>query len=328
MLKTRQFLTLAQMTAVEAIRQPICLLLAISGIILTGITPLVVIYKFGEDGKLARDSGLAFHLIFGLIIAAYSASTSLAKELRTGTASSILSKPVSRNTLFLAKFTGITSVIILFSITAIAATMLSERIDQKFIFTNTMSGYFTDWHTGILLLAAPFVALLLAGIINYITSRPFESFAFMLLVTCVLGAFVISGFFDRIGHLAPLDYQVDWRLLPAGLLITAALIVITAIATTISTRFNTVLTITSCMAILMIGLVADYVLGHNANSSYLISGIYKLIPNWQNFWVSDALTGGGHIPWNYVATAFIYAATYTAGVLCLGILSFKHKEVI
>lgn len=315
------------MTAVEAIRQPICLLLAASGILLTGITPLVVIYKFGEDGKLARDSGLAFHLIFGLIIAAYSASTSLARELRTGTASSVLSKPVSRNTLFLAKFTGIAAVIILFSIAAIASTMLSERIDEKFIMCSTMYGYFTDWHTAILLLSAPFMAMLLAGIINYLTRRPFESYAFMLLLTSVLGAFVISGFFNRTGHLAPLDYQVDWRLLPAGLLITAALVVITAIATAISTRFNTIITIVSCITILMVGLVADYVLGRHAMNSGIITILYKFIPNWQNFWVSDALTGGGHIPWKYVGEAFIYAATYTTGILCLGIFSFRKMEV-
>jgi ABC-type transport system involved in multi-copper enzyme maturation permease subunit len=327
MLKIRQFITLAKMTAVESIRQPICLLLAISGILLTGITPLVVIYKFGEDGKLARDSGLAFHLIFGLIIAAYSASTSLARELRTGTASAILSKPVSRNTLFLAKFAGIASIIILFSVAAIAATMLSERIDEKFIFTNEMSGYFTDWHTGIILLAAPFIAMLLAAIINYFTRRPFESSAFILLIVSILAAFVISGFFNRVGQLAPLDYQVDWRLLPAGLLITAALIVITAIATAISTRFNTVITIISCITILMIGLISDYVLGRYAMNSFLIAGLYKFIPNWQNFWVSDALTGGGHIPWIYVCSAFGYAALYTSGILCLGILSFRKMEV-
>ena len=327
MLRIRQFITLARMTAVEAIRQPICLLLATSSVLLTGLTPLVVIYKFGEDGKLARDSGLAFHLIFGLIIAAYAASRSLARELQTGTASSILSKPVSRNTLFLAKFTGIATVIVLFSIVAITATMLTERIDEKFILTHTLTGYITDWHTGFLLLAAPFVAMSLAGIINYITRRSFESYAFMLLIACVLGAFVISGFFDRLGHLAPLDYQVDWRLLPAGLLITAALVVITAIATAISTRFNTVITIISCITILMIGLVADYILGRYAMDSNVIAILYKFIPNWQNFWVSDALTGGGHIPWRYVGAAVIYAITYTTGVLCLGIFSFRRLEV-
>ncbi len=190
-----------------------------------------------------------------------------------------------------------------------------------------MSGYFTDWHTGIMLLAAPFIALALAAIINYLTRRPFESYAFMLLITCVLGTFVISGFFDRVGRLAPLDYQVDWRLLPAGLLITSALIVITAIATAISTRFNTVITIVSCLAILMIGLVADYVLGRHAMNSNIIAMLYKFIPNWQNFWVSDALTGGGHIPWKYVGATFIYAITYTAGILCLGIFSFRQTEI-
>ena len=131
MTRIRQFMTLVRLTAIEAMRQPICVLLAATGICLTAITPLVVIYKFGEDGKLARDSGLAFHLIFGLMIAAYAAGTSLARELRSGTAAAILSKPVGRWTCFIAKFIGIAAVIIVFSLCAGLSTLLAERIAMR-----------------------------------------------------------------------------------------------------------------------------------------------------------------------------------------------------
>ncbi len=327
MLKIRQFAALAKMTAIEAIRQPVCLLLAVSGILFTIITPLMVVYKFGEDGKFARESGLAFHLIFGLIIAAYTAGTSLSKELRTGTASSIISKPVSRTTLFMAKFTGISSVIILFSIAAIAATLLSERIDEKFVFNNRMVGYFTDWHTAILLLTAIPAALIIAAGINYFTKRAFESSAFILFIISILFVFVLSGFFNRVGQYEPFDYRVDWRILPAGILVTFALIVLTAIATTISTRLNAIATTSLCFFILMAGLISDYFPGRYINNSVSASILYKITPNWQNFWVADALTGGGHIPLSYLETAFIYAAIYTAGILILGIFSFGRTEI-
>ena len=55
--------------------------------------------------------------------------------------------------------------------------------------------------------------------------------------------------------------------------------------------------------------------------------LYSLIPNWQHFWVSDALTGGGRIPWSYVCQAVAYAATYTGAVLCLGLGAFAHADV-
>lgn len=327
MFRIRQFVTLARLTAVEAMRQPICVLLATSGILLTAITPLVVIYKFGEDGKLARDGGLAFHLLFGLMIAAYSAGTSLARELRSGTASAVLSKPVGRTMLFMAKYSGVAVVTVLYSIAAMAATLLSERVDEMFCHTREITGYVTDWQTGILLCAAPCVALVAAGLVNYRTRRAFASSAFVLLLLTVLGVFVISGFFDRLGRWAPFDYQVDWRLLPAGILITLALLVLVAIAIGLSTRFNTVITLVSCVTILMLGLVSDYMLGRHAADSWLAAGLYRMIPNWQHFWMSDALSGEGHIPWAYVREAATYAGLYSGAVLCLGLASFRHAEV-
>ena len=325
--RLRQFVTLVRLTTVEAMRQPICVLLAASGIFLTAITPLVVIYKFGEDGKLAREGGLAFHMVFGLMIAAYAASTSLARELRSGTAAAILSKPVGRPTLFLAKYGGVAIVTILYSIAAMATTLLSERVDEKFVYTRTMTGSFMDWQTGTLLAAAPFAALLVAAIINYRTRRPFGSSAFVFLLLAVLGVFVLSGCFDRIGRWAPFDYQVDWRLLPAGILVTLALLVFAAIAMGLSTRFNTVVTLVTCVVILMIGLVSDHMLGRHAADSWLAAGLYRLVPNWQHFWMSDALSGGGRIPWHYVRVATGYAGLYVLAVLCLGLSVFKRVEV-
>jgi ABC-type transport system involved in multi-copper enzyme maturation permease subunit len=327
MYRLRQFVTLVRLTAVEAMRQPICVLLAATGLFLTAITPLVVIYKFGEDGKLARDSGLAFHLVFGLMITAYAAGTSLARELRSGTAAAVLSKPVGRHMLFLAKYTGVAVVTVLYSIGAMGATLLSERVDEKFVYTRTMTGSFMDWQTGALLTAAPFVALLVAGIVSYRTRRAFGSSAFVLLILSVLTVFVVSGFFDRIGNWAPFDYQVDWRLLPAGLLLTLALLVFAAIAAGLSSRFNTVVTLVACVVILMVGLVSDYMLGRYAGGSWLAAGLYRIVPNWQHFWMSDALSGGGHIPWDYVGKAAAYAGLYTGSMLCLGLAVFNRAEV-
>jgi ABC-type transport system involved in multi-copper enzyme maturation permease subunit len=249
------------------------------------------------------------------------------RELRSGTAAAVLSKPVGRHMLFLAKYTGVAVVTVLYSIAAMGATLLSERVDEKFVYTRTMTGSFMDWQTGALLTAAPFVALLVAGIVSYRTRRAFGSSAFVLLILSVLTVFVVSGFFDRIGNWAPFDYQVDWRLLPAGLLLTLALLVFAAIAAGLSSRFNTVVTLVACVVILMVGLVSDYMLGRYAGGSWLAAGLYRIVPNWQHFWMSDALSGGGHIPWDYVGKAAAYAGLYTGSMLCLGLAVFNRAEV-
>ena len=323
----RQFAAVAGLTAAEAARQPICLLLAATCVLLIGLTPLLVMYKFGEDGKLVRDSALAYHLVFGLFIAGYSAASCLAREMKSGTASAILSKPVSRELLFLAKFFGVSVVVLLFSLCATGATLLSERVAEKFVFTGDLVGYVMDWRTGRLLLAAPFAALLTAALINYLGGRTFGSSAFALLLLFVLLAFFVSGFYDRTGGLASFDFRVQWRILPASCLVTMALIVLSAIALSLSSRLQAVPTLTLCASLLVLGLMSDYLFGRACDTSRLSAFIYAVLPNWQHFWACDALNGGRAIPWSYVLNVAVYGAAYSAGVLCLGALSFKHAEM-
>jgi len=327
MLRLRQLLALATLTALEAIRQPICLLLTTACVLLTALTPVLLMHKFGEDGKLVRDSGLALHFVFGLFIAAYAACASLARERQSGTAAAVLSKPVSRDTFFFAKFIGIAVVIAAFSACATLATLLSERVAEKLQYGETLVGYVTDWRTAGLLIGVPFLAFLLAGAVNYRRHRPFGSTAFALMLIALCVVLVAVGFFDRTGHLGPYDMRVQWHIVPVSVLITLALVALSAIALTLATRLNTVPTLTACMVVFLLGLMSDYLLGRNAPSSALAWVLYRLTPNWQHFWVADALDAGGVVPLVYVCRAGLYAAAYTGGVLCLGAFLFRRMEL-
>jgi len=326
MRQIKQFLTLSEFTAIEIIRQPIYLLLTTACVILTALVPVILMHQFGEDGKLVRDSGLAFHFVFGIFVAGYAACSSLSKEIKNSTALTVLSKPVGRETFFLAKYAGIIVVVAIFSMCATITTLLSERVAQKFYY-NKIIGYFTDWQTGGMLIAAPFVAYLLAGFINYKAKHPFGTTAIGLLLFFLLIVFFISGFFDRTGHFAPFNFYVKWRIVPVSLLITMALVVFSAIALTLSTILGTAPTLTICSIVFLIGLMSDFLFGADASNSLLASFFYKLIPNWQHFWVSDSLNKGGSVPWMYMLNAGFYAIMYSMGILCLGTLSFRHTEM-
>ena len=327
MFRLRQFIALTVLTALEAMRQPICLLLAVTCIALTALVPLTIMHNFGEDGKLVRDSGLALHFVFGLFLAGYAASSSLSREMKSGTASAVLSKPVGREIFFLAKFTGIACLILLFSMCAASATLLSERAAEKFYSTSKFTGWHSDNRTGIMLACAPFLALFSGGLINYKLRRPFESTAFALLLMFLLLVFFIAGFFDVNGAFAPFDFRVQWRILPASFLITMALIVLSAVAMMLSTRLSTAPTLIFSSAVFMIGLMSDYLFGRHAGASHVSAFLYRILPNWQHFWVSDALSNGGTIPALYILNAGQYALIYLAGILCLGILSFRYAEM-
>ena len=326
MLKLRQFYTLTVLTVVEAIRQPICLLLTAACVLLTALTPLLLMHHFGEDGKLARDSGLALQFVFGLFVACYTASSCLDREMRSGTASAVLSKPISRDTFFLAKFTGTIFVVVLFSVCSSIATLLSERVSMKFVLESRIP-YLSDNQTGVMLLMVPFAAFLVAGLLNYRFKRPFESTAFILQLIFLVAVLLVSGLFNRIGDWDPYDLRVHTGIVPVSIMVTLALVVISSIAITLSSRLSIVPVLVICGAVFLLGLMSDYLFGGRAEDSFLFLIIYRLIPDWQNFWTVDALSEGGSVPWSYVGHAAVYALSYSAGFVFLGLISFTGKEM-
>ena len=53
-----------------------------------------------------------------------------------------------------------------------------------------------------------------------------------------------------------------------------------------------------------------------------------MIPNWQNFWLADALDSGkSTFHWGYVSKAFGYAACYIGAVLAVAVNLFEEREL-
>jgi ABC-type transport system involved in multi-copper enzyme maturation permease subunit len=324
--RLRQFIALAGLTAAEGVRQPVFLLLTTTAVALTGLTPISLMHQFGEEGRMARDTGLALQLLIGLAVAAATASNALTRERAEGTAAALLSKPVDRAVVFLGKYAGVATVILGFSACCLLATLMAERVSERFWDTRSLSGYVTDYQTALRMLLAVLAAYAVAGVLNYATRRPFASTAFRSLLALLAFAVVVGGFFDQAGRLAPFGLRVDWRILPAAILVTMALLLIAAVALVLAVRLGTAATLAACGALLVTGLVSPYIFGRHAHASAIASVLYRLIPDWQHFWMPDALRSGGVIPWSYTAKAAACAACYTVAVLGLGAWLFRRAE--
>src|SRR5262245_32222225 len=102
----RQFATISLNDFLELIRQPVYLLLLTVSSAFIICLAAVPYFGFGDDPKLVKDMALAVMLLAGLVGAVLCASTSVAQEIRTGTALAVLSKPVGRVNFLLAKYVG------------------------------------------------------------------------------------------------------------------------------------------------------------------------------------------------------------------------------
>lgn len=98
---------IAQATAKEAVRQPVFLLCMALAVVILVLNTFLPFFSLGEDVKMQKDCGLATILITGLLIAVWTASTSVAEEIEGKTAMTLLSKPINRRQFVLGKYIGI-----------------------------------------------------------------------------------------------------------------------------------------------------------------------------------------------------------------------------
>jgi hypothetical protein len=318
----RQFFTIATNAFMELIRQPVFLLLMTASVLFEIFLAVPYYFAFGDEPKLVQNSTLAVMLLSGLLGAVLSASASLAREIRTGTALAVLSKPVGRAQFFLAKYAGLAAALTMLSYVNLIGVLLASWM--------SFDAYGkTDLPALGIFAAGVVAAYTLAGFSNFFLRRPFVSDAVLaLVVTTTLAAFLIFQFtrqMQTVGVMA----QVDWRLVPAGILILFALWILAALAITCSTRLDTIPTLAVCSAFFLIGLMSDYFFGTRAEAGERwASALYTVIPNWQLFWFADALDmGKSTFQWGYVGKAFAYVVAYAGAALAVGTALFEEREL-
>jgi len=327
----RQFNTIAINAFMELIRQPVFLLLmtASAGFIvfLSGLS----YFGFGDDQKMVKDMALAVTFLFGLLGAVLASSASVAREIRTGTALAVMAKPVGRSQFLLAKYAGLAAALALLTYINLIACLLASRnafdaygdADIKSIFT---------------FFGAIALAYGAAGFSNYFLRRTFVSDAVMALTAVLTVAFFLICSYNRpvgsgaglaLDHVSHFAEGVDWRLISAVVLLLFAIWVIASLALACSTRLDIIPTLAICSGAFLIGLMSDYLLGRPASEGSLIAKVfYNVVPNWQQFWLADALEKDRPgIPFQYVGLAFVYMVCYAGAALAAALWLFEDREL-
>jgi hypothetical protein len=378
----RQFVTIATNAFMELVRQPVFLLLMTTSAVFEIFLATPYYFAFGDEPKLVKNSTLAVMLLAGLLGAVLSASASLAREIRSGTALAVLSKPVGRAQFLLAKYAGLIVALALLTYVNLVAAMLASRM--------AFDAYgSTDLFALGLFLLSLVVAYLLGGFSNFFLRRPFVSDAVFGVLVMVTVAFVVISFYDQHGKPREFGTGVDWRMIPAAVLILFALWILAGLALACSTRLDMIPTLVICSALFLLGIMSDYLFGRQAepvwrhdlteevNSSrwsesqksllremvgkydkdrngkvesaeresmsaedqrrlaqagmggaWWASALYTVTPNWQLFWLADAVAEGkSTFHWGYVSKAFAYMVAYVGAVLTAAILLFQEREL-
>jgi ABC-type transport system involved in multi-copper enzyme maturation permease subunit len=307
----------------ELVRQPVFLLLMTGSAVFIVFLSVVPYFGFGDDPKMVKDSVLAIMLLSGLFGAVLSASASVAHEIRSGTALAVLSKPVGRAQFLVAKYFGLAGALTVLTYVNGVASLISGKM--------AFDAYGdANWPAASVFYGLVVVAYLTGGFTNYFLRRPFVADAVLFVVLAVTLALVIIGFWDNKGAAQAWGSDVDWRMVPAAVLILFALFVLAGLALACSTRFEMIPTLAICSALFLLGLMSDYLFGRRAEAGHWWAQmLYAALPNWQLFWVADAIEGTQQVHgiWGYVGKAFGYVIGYLGASLVLAVALFEDREL-
>ena len=300
----------------ESLREPVYFLMLLSALVLIGHYPSAAIFVFSEQMKLVVDSSMATGLIFSLVVAVLCASYTIAREMRNGTVLLLLSKPVQRWSFIAGKIAGIVTAASLFAALCNCACVVAVYIaTDQFRFDMTL--YFS-------FLGCLAASCIIGMIANFWRGASFPEIA-------SLAASVLVPVFAVICIATQPHPALGMRdLAKALLLINFAVLAMSTLAVVAATRFDVVPNLCFCTIMFFLGLVSSYLFQRETDSATLnavFGFFYAIIPNWQFFWLADAVAVNRHIPAAYIADAAFYVLFYIVIAAMWAVAVFQNREV-
>ena len=160
---------------------------------------------------MVKTSTLAVMLVTGLFGAVLSASSSVAREIRSGTALAVLSKPVGRARFILGKYVGLSGALMLLLYTNLVACLLASRMAYD------AYGSADTFSFAIYCLGGLLTAFVAGGFLNYFLQVRFviTTVIAVVILTTAMFAIILATEAETTGAGAD-PRVVDWRLISAS----------------------------------------------------------------------------------------------------------------
>ncbi len=309
------FFKIAANTFKESVREPIYSLLLMCAVLLIANFPFVAIFVFYDQVKLVVDSSMATTMLFGLFAAVLCSSNTVSREMRDGTVLLLFSKPVFRSTFILAKIAGIMMASMLFVLVCNAVSVVALYI--------AVDAFRVDFPLYYILLGLLVLGGALGMVMNFAKGSSFPAVMTVFMAVALPLMAIAVMIFKKV------PYEI---VLPDFLLaITLLFFAVAAMATltvVFATRLDMVSNLCVSSVLFALGLMSNYLFQPESGTLSLFKSVlYALLPNWQFFWLADALATQKSIPLAYLGFAALYVVLYIALCAMWAVLVFNDKEI-
>ncbi len=313
---------IASNTLTEAVRQPVYGIILFTSAAMIGMSPTFSMFTLTDDVKLMADMGLATIMLTGLLLAAFTASGVIWREIEEKTVLTVVTKPVNSFEFVTGKFIGILLALAAAMYLLILVLLLMVRIGAP-----ETASFQLDWPVTAGLLSSLVLSMVIGGCANFFFNKNFASTSVGAAIPIMTIIFLVLCFFDKELNIQEFGKGIDWNLAKAGVLVCFAVFILGALATALSTRVGTMMNIVLCFAVFILGLLSDYMFGQLAQVNMLARIAYGALPNLQMFWLADALTMDSVIPMGYILYSMVYAVLYQAAIVSLAVVAFSAREL-
>ncbi|MDA0802380.1 MAG: hypothetical protein O2819_01285 [Planctomycetota bacterium] len=358
-----QFLAIARTTLVECLRQPVSLATVIVATILVTLSNPLSAYTLSNDNHMFVDIGLSTIFLAGAILAAFLATSAISREIENRTLLTVISKPVPRAIFVVGRFAGIAGALV---VTMLFLALVFAIVEQHGVLETaatpihlsvilfgtlgmlvavagaTWLNYMHDRSFGasFLLLGVPclgvaYVVSMLfdAKMVSQSMSVAFEPEQWKAMILIVEGILVLCAIAvaasTRLGQVPTLVLTLaalvcgllsDWVFGRTVLAYQAAhgggavQAQVTEVAVTLSQDASVPLVSASSEAV--------------SETAYAIACVgWAVVPNFQMFFVTDAINQGIGVPAAYFGLATGYAALLVTAFLALSVMFFQRREL-
>jgi len=299
-----------------------------------------------DDQRMFVDLGLSTVFVCGTVLAAFLATSALSREIEVRTALTVVSKPVGRPVFVWGKFLGV----------ATALTACNAFLSFAFMLADmhgTMPTVTTPYHFPVLTLGigAALATVIAATWCNYFYGWSFPATVLGFGVPLLGLAYLLCLLFGKDWSPVPPASQLRGQLWIAIGMMWLGLCVLASIAVACSTRFGQVVTLGVTFGAFVIGLMSDWLLARpirdlsatldrlaaegsagsplDAAHAKLLAlrAAYAAVPNFQVFWLSDAVQQKKEIPLAFVAPSAAYGALVIVAAMGIAVALFQRREV-
>jgi ABC-type transport system involved in multi-copper enzyme maturation permease subunit len=286
----------------EGVRQPMFWLLTIMGSGVMVVSVFIPYFTFGEDLKMVKELCYAFTMLGPAIFGVAAACTSVTEEIEGRTAVTLMSKPISRRQFLLGKFGGITLAALF--MTALMGWVLVWVFIYKTWYDSASPANQVDTSDPVWVLEMVESSLK--------QSSASELFRGILLWVNDAGT-ALPGLVIGFGQVA----------------------VLTAVAVALATRIPMIVNLTMCLLVYLFGHLTPIMTEVTRRQYRLVSFVAQLfetiLPGLDLFDVGSSIIRD--LPLDpvsygvYTLNVTLYAATYTAIALLVGLIMFEDRDL-